>query len=125
MIRQLSISLVVVGIGSLDISMSAAAMPCDGEWKIQLERRIGAGRREDYIGKIKVDAGKYTMSAQAGIYQMVSEGTVSTECSISRGLLRFQNQPQTYYLDVSLTGNPAKGEWYGTSGARWRVEVTR
>lgn len=96
----------------LAATASAQAATCDGEWSITLERMLIRGKHEDYVGSLTVANGQYKLKALANIYEMVSEGPVPADCRLAGAKLGFTNRSDSYFLDLDLSANPAKGTWY-------------
>ncbi len=100
---------------ALAAAAPAAAASCDGQWSITLERMLIRGKHEDYVGTLTVANGQYRLKALANIYEMVSEGPVPADCRLTGAKLGFTNRSDSYFLDLDLTANPAKGTWYDQS----------
>jgi hypothetical protein len=96
-------------------SLPAVAASCDGQWSITLERMLIRGKHEDYVGTLTVANGRYTLKALANIYEMVSEGPIGADCKLAGARLGFTNRSDSYFLDLDLAANPAKGTWYDQS----------
>lgn len=90
----------------------ALAAGCDGAWSITLERVLFRGTHEDYVGTLTVAQGRYRLKALANIYEMVAEGPIGADCRLAGAKLSFTNRGDSYFLDLDLSVNPAKGTWY-------------
>jgi hypothetical protein len=77
----------------------------DGTWTVWMKKGRGA-----YTGTATIKNGHVSMSAQSGIYQMISEGDIDAGGKLDM-VLKFRNQPESYDLSIVFKDDVAEGTW--------------